>query len=97
MAERVQTVLSVDGTRIHRFQVVRERRVSDGTATDPDEAGDVEEWIVVGLERAEGDGAEAEVRLADPDFEWTRTVSVEAIRSGEFEPLVADGVPVWGY
>lgn len=97
MALRVETVLSVDGTRIHRFQVVRERRVGDGTATGPGGVGDVEEWIVVGLERAEGDGSEAEVRLADPDFEWTRSVSVEAFRSGKFEPLVAGGVPVWGY
>lgn len=38
--QRVVTSLDLGGDRIHRFQVVRERR----------EGGRVEEWIVVGLE-----------------------------------------------
>lgn len=74
------TSLDLDGERVHRFQVVRERR----------EGGRVEDWIVVGL----GDDV---VRLADPAFEWDRTLAVEAFREGPFQPLTADGVPVWGY
>jgi len=38
--ERVETVVHVDGLRVHRFQVVRERR----------EGGGVEEWVVVGFD-----------------------------------------------
>lgn len=76
----VETVRHVDGGRVHRFQVVRER--------DPD--GDVEEWIVVGFD----DDA---VRLADPAFDWTREVPLAAFRERRVVPLVAGGVPVWGY
>lgn len=80
--QRVETVARFDGRRVHRFQVVRERR----------EDGDDEDWIVVGIDDEDG-----VVRLADADFEWTREVPLEAVRSGEFEPLVEGGVPVWGY
>ena len=80
--ERVETVVVVDGRRVHRFQVVRERREGDG----------VEDWVVVGF-----DGAEGVIHLADPDFEWTRDVSADEVASGRFEPLVEGGVPVWGY
>lgn len=83
--QRVETVARVDGRRVHRFQVVRER-LEDG------EGSDAEEWIVVGFD---GDGDE--VRLADRDFEWTRTVPRSAFASGRFEPLWAGDVPVWGY
>ena len=79
VAGQVETVVLIDGSRVHRFQVVRERREGDES----------EEWIVVGF----GDG---DVHLADPAFEWTRSVPVEAFREGRFEPLVAGGVPGWG-
>lgn len=80
MSEPVVRTLVVGGQRLHRFQVVRERR----------EGGRVEDWIVVGLE----DGT---VRLADPAFEWDRTLTVEGFADGAFEPVTAGGVPVWGY
>lgn len=80
VTERVETVVHVDGRRVHRFQVVRERR--------PD--GRVEDWVVVGF-------ADGTVDLADLDFEWTRTAPYEAFLAGDFEPLSAGGVPVWGY
>lgn len=51
---------------------------------------DGEEWIVVGFDRET-------VRLADRGFEWTRAVPMEAFRDGSLEPVVAGGVPVWGY
>lgn len=82
MPEPVQTVARLDGRRVHRFQVVREHR----------EGGAEEDWIVVGF-----DEADDVVRLADADFEWTREVPTDAFRSGRFEPLVAGGVPIWGY
>ena len=82
MHQRVETVAVVDGRRVHRFQVVRERRAGDG----------VEDWVVVGF-----DGDEGLVHLADLDFEWTRDVSTHEFVSGRFEPLVEGGVPVWGY
>lgn len=82
---RVETVARFDGRRVHRFQVVRERR-EDGPGADD------EEWIVVGFDEG-GD----EVRLADRDFEWTRTAPRSAFASGRFEPLTAGDVPVWGY
>ena len=75
----LERAIQVDGSRVHRFQVVRERR-----------DGDPEEWIVVGFN-------EGEVRLADREFEWTRTVPLDAFGDGAFEPLSAAGVPVWGY
>jgi len=80
VSEPVVTTLDVGDQRIHRFQVVRERR----------EGGRVEDWIVVGLE----DGT---VRLADPGFEWDRTLTIDEVDDGPFEPLTAGGVPVWGY
>jgi hypothetical protein len=52
--------------------------------------GGTEEWVVVGF----GDGT---VRLADPEFERTREVAAGEFRGGRFQPLVAGGVPVWGY
>ena len=79
--EPLETAACVGGRRINRFQVVRERR---------DAGGGDDEWIVVGF-------ADGEVRLADPGFERTRTVSAAAFRNGRFEPLIAGGVPVWGY
>ena len=102
MAESVRTVLRLDGSPVHRFQVVRERRVGerdDGGGEGSDRSGassGVEgsrggEWIVVGFD----DGGES-VRLADSDFERTRSVPADAFRSGQFEPLVAGEVPVWG-
>lgn len=80
VSEPVETVVAAGDRRVHRFQVVRERR--------PD--GATHEWVVVGI----GDD---DLRLATPDFEWTKTVSLDAIRTGRLEPLVAGGVPVWGY
>jgi hypothetical protein len=74
----VETARQIGGSRVHRFQVVREP------------GPDGEEWIVVGF-----DGET--VQLADQGFEWTRTVSEEAFRDGRLEPVVAGGVPVWGY
>lgn len=95
MAEPVRTVLRLDGLRVHRFQVVRSRRTDEGDygGCGGVEGGRVgEEWIVVGYD----DGGES-IRLADPDFERTRSVPVDAFESGRFEPLIAGGVPVWGY
>ena len=86
VAQPVRTIARVDGRRIHRFQVVRERREGANGANE----GAVETWIVVGFD-------DGEVHLADVDFEWTRTVPEAAFRSGRFEPLVAGDVPVWGY
>lgn len=80
MYEPLETVRTVGGGRIHRFQVVQEHR--GGGAADA--------WIVVGFT----DGG---VQLADVDFEWTREVAAEEFADGRFEPLVAGGVPVWGY
>lgn len=40
MSQPVVTTLDLDGERVHRFQVVRERR----------EGGRVEDWVVVGLD-----------------------------------------------
>lgn len=104
MHERVETVVRVDGRRVHRFQVVRERRDGDGGGRGSgggggrsegsggvETAGRVaEEWIVVGFE-------DDDVELADPEFDRSRSVPMQAFRSGRFEPLSAGGVPVWGY
>lgn len=104
MHERVETVVRVDGRRVHRFQVVRERRDGDRGGEGSggggrrcegsgggEEAGRVaEEWIVVGFE-------DDEVELADLEFDRSRSVPKKAFRSGQFEPLSAGGVPVWGY
>lgn len=53
-------------------------------------AGGDEDWIVVGLARDRID-------LASVGFDWHRAVPVSAFEDGPFEPLVAGGVPVWGY
>jgi len=80
--QRVETVVVFDGRRVHRFQVVRERREGDG----------VEDWIVVGFDDDEG-----VIHLADPDFEWTQDVPADEFASGRYEPQIEGGVPVWGY
>lgn len=85
VAQPVQTILHVDGRRVHRFQVVRERSEGGG-----DDARDAEAWIVVGFD-------DGEVHLADVDFEWTKTVPESAFRSGWLEALAAGQVPIWGY
>lgn len=54
------------------------------------EDGSTREWVVVGID----DDA---VELASLDFEWHQRVPLAAVEAGKVEPLVADGVPVWGY
>ena len=80
MTEPVETVVHVGDRRVHRFQLLRERR--------PDEPP--RDWVVVEL-------GKTELTLATPDFAWTRTIELDAVARGAYEPLVADGVPVWGY
>lgn len=52
-----------------------------------DETG--RDWIVVSL-----DGG---VTLDSAAFDAERTLSADEFAVGGFEPLSADGVPVWGY
>lgn len=54
------------------------------------EDGSTRAWVVVAID----DDA---VDLASLDFEWHRTVPLAAFETGDVEPLVAGGVPVWGY
>lgn len=52
--------------------------------------GEARAWVVVAI----GDD---DLELATLDFEWHRTVPLEAVEAGDLVPLVAGGVPMWGY
>lgn len=55
------------------------------------EAGDFpRDWVVIGID-------EASLTLATLDFEERRTLSDDAFLSGDFTPVTAGNVPIWGY
>lgn len=55
------------------------------------EAGDFpRDWVVIDID-------EASLTLATLDFDERRTLSDDAFLSGDFTPLTAGNVPIWGY